>query len=89
MLLKNLCERYIERLKKVIELNGARLEPEHLKQLGKKKEEKYIWKKPKEIQKMKIVYNDKQLLKYKRKEIAFLKKKKKEIRSEFSKKIRN
>ena len=38
---------------------------------------------------MKIVYNDKQLLKYKRKEIVFLKKKKKEIRNEFSKKIRN
>ena len=37
---------------------------------------------------MKIVYNDQQLLKYKRKEIAFLKKKKKEIRSEFTQKIR-
>jgi len=88
LLLKNLCERYIDRLKKVIELKGARLEPEHLKQLGKKKEEIYIWKKPKEMQKMKIVYNDQQLLKYKRKEIAFLKKKKKEIRSEFTQKIR-
>ena len=40
------------------------------------------------MQKMKIVYNDQQLLKYKRKEIAFLKKKKKEIRSEFTQKIR-
>lgn len=37
---------------------------------------------------MKIVYNKQQLLKYKRKEIAFLKKKKKEIRSEFTQKIR-
>ena len=57
LLLKNLCERYIARLKKVIELKGARLEPEHIKQLRKKREEKYIWRKPAKIQKMKIVYN--------------------------------
>ena len=74
-LLKRLCHRYINRLKKVVDLGGARLEPEHLKQLGKKEKENYKWVKPVEIQKMKIVYNNLQLMKYKKKEIAFLKKK--------------
>ena len=50
-LLKNLCERYLDRLKKVIDLGGARLEPEHLNQLGKKKKEIYEWKKPMEMRK--------------------------------------
>ena len=74
-LLKKLCQRYLDRLKKVVALGGARLEPEHLKQLGKKEKEHYEWKKPVEIQKMKIVFNNIQLMKYKKKEIAFLKKK--------------
>ena len=34
------------------------------------------WAKPKEMPKMKVIYNNVQLLKYKKKEIAFLKKKK-------------
>ena len=38
---------------------------------------------------MKIVYNNQQLLKYKKREIAFLKKKKKEIRANLSQKIKN
>ena len=42
-LLKILFENYINRIKKVIELNVACLEPEHLKELKEKKEEKYIW----------------------------------------------
>ena len=88
-LLKNLCERYLDRLKKVIDLGGARLEPEHLNQLGKKKKEIYEWKKPMEIPKIKIIYNNLQLIKYKRKEIAFLKKKKKEIRADFRQKLKN
>ena len=87
-LLKNLCERYIDRLNKVIELGGTRLEPEHIKQLGNKKEENYILTKPQEIQKMKMIYNNNQLLKYQKKEITFLKKKKKEIMEEFSGKLK-
>ena len=47
-----------KQLKKVVVLGGPRLEPEHLKQLGKKEKENYKWVKPVEIQKMKIVYNN-------------------------------
>ena len=36
-LLKNLCSNYLKRIEKVLELNGARLEPEHLRQLSKKR----------------------------------------------------
>ena len=39
--------------------------------------------------KIKIIYNNLQLIKYKRKEIAFLKKKKKEIRADFRQKLKN
>ena len=42
-----------------------------------------------EIPKIKIIYNNLQLIKYKRKEIAFLKKKKKEIRADFRQKLKN
>ena len=89
LLLKNLCERYVDRLKKVIELGGARLEPEHLKKLGPKKKENYIWEKPEQMPKMKTIYNNLQLMKYKKKEIAFLKKKKKSIRDDYRKKLKN
>ena len=65
------------------------MEPEHIKQLGKKREEKYLWRKPAKILKMKIVYNNQQLLKYKKREIVFLKKKTKEIRANLSQKIKN
>ena len=66
-----------KRLKKVVYLGGERLAAEHLKQLGKKEKENYKWVKPVEIQKMKIVYNNLQLMNYKKKEIAFSKKRKK------------
>ena len=46
-LLKKLCSNYLKRIEKVIELNRARLEPEHLKQLPDKKKESYEWKRPK------------------------------------------
>ena len=39
-LIRNQCNSFIDRVKKVIELNGARLEPEHLKK--KKIKKKYI-----------------------------------------------
>ena len=39
-LIRNLCNGFIDRVKKVIQLNGARLEPEHLKKIKRKK--KYI-----------------------------------------------
>ena len=75
--LKNLWERYMARVKKVIKLKGARFEPEHIKQLRKKRQEKYIWGKLAKKQKTKIVYNDQQLLKTKKEKLPFLKRKKK------------
>ena len=40
-LIENLCKNYINRIKKVIELDGARLEPEHLKKLEVVQKKKY------------------------------------------------
>ena len=68
-MLKKFCQRYLVRLKKVIDLGGARLEPEHLKQLRKREKENYKWVKPVKLQKMKTDYNNLQLMKYKKKEI--------------------
>lgn len=87
-LIENLCKNYINRIKKVIELDGARLEPEHLKKLGGGvKKEIYNWKKTRD-QKLKVVYNDEQLLKYKKKEIAFYKNQIKKLKSRYAKKYR-
>lgn len=42
-LIENICKNYINRIKKVIELDGARLETEKLKKLGEVKKEVFIW----------------------------------------------
>ena len=65
-LLKNLCSNYLKRIEKVLELNGARLEPEHLRQLSKKKNDLYEWKIPKKLSNIEIVYNDEKLKKIKK-----------------------
>lgn len=57
-LIENFCIGYLDRIKKVIELKGERLEHEHLKQ--KSKDEFYIWERPKELPLTKILYNDQQ-----------------------------
>ena len=88
-LIKNLCKNFILRIKKVKELEGARLEPEHLRKLGTKKSEEYNWNNQSEFKVAKCVYNDEKLLKIKKKEILFLKKKIKETRSVYREKIRN
>ena len=56
-LIQNLCKNYLYRINKILELNGARLEPEHLK---KEKHEAYNWEKCEDIPKIHMVYNDKE-----------------------------
>ena len=86
-LIRNLCDGYINRIKKVIELNGSRLEPEHLK--NKKKEEIYKWEIPDSLPAFRFVYNDKQVYLLRKKEIKHLKKSKKILKSSYSKDLKN
>ena len=53
----------------MLELNGARLEPEHLRQLSKKKNDLYEWKIPKKLSNIEIVYNDEKLKKIRKKSL--------------------
>ena len=79
-LIKNLCDNYIKRIKKVLEIGGERLEREHLNELRNEKkketkkkyleyqeEELYAEKHEWELKKYKIIniYNDQELLKKK------------------------
>ena len=86
-LIRNLCDGYINRIKKVIELNGSRLESEHLK--NKKKEEIYKWEIPDSLPAFRFVYNDKQVYLLRKKEIKHLKKSKKILKSSYSKDLKN
>ena len=54
-LIQNLCKYYLYRIYKVRELNGDRLEPEHLK---KEKHDEYKWKKIEELPRVRMAYND-------------------------------
>ena len=82
-MIENLSRNFIERVKKIKELNGERLEPEHLRSIHKKddKIENNIWMKPEKLERAKIIYNDEKLNIYKKREIALLKKQIKEINS--------
>ncbi len=84
-MVKNLCKGYLDKIKKIIELSGDRIEPEHRRQ--KKISIVYDWEKPEEIQKQRIVYNDKNLLFKKQTEIRLLKKQIKQVKEKFSKKM--
>jgi len=85
-LLQNLCKYYLYRINKVIELNGARLEPEHLK---KKKHYGYKWEKIEELPRVCMAYNEKQLSLKKAKEISKYKAEIKLIKKDYNKKKRN
>ena len=85
-LIQNLCKNYLYRINKVIELNGARLEPEHLK---KEKHDGYKWEKIEEIPRVCMAYNEKQLGLKKAKEISKYKKEIKLIKRDYNKKKRN
>ena len=49
---ENLCEGYLYRLKKCIELKRGRIEPEHF---VKRTKEKYNWKKPDTLPALRII----------------------------------
>ena len=75
-LVQNLCKNYLKKIKKVIELGGARLEEEHLKQIRDKEGEYgegHKWELRNDFKIMKI-YNDQTLLKEKKREIRALNK---------------
>ena len=91
--IKNLFKNFIKRCKKIIELNGGRLEPVHLQQIRKeaeketKDEEECEDDKNNETKnlKLKIVYNKNELIQKAKKEIAFIRKKIKEKKRELRK----
>jgi len=70
-LIHNLCKGYLERVQKVLELKGARLEPEHMKKAPS--EILYQWQKPESLPNMRVVYNNKKIYKYKKKEMRIIK----------------
>ena len=82
-------EGYINRLKKIIELGGERLEPYHLNLIQKElnDEQEELDEEQEQTEKknlsMKIIYNDKTLGILKKKEIANLRKRIKEIRENY------
>ena len=82
---KKLFKNFIKRCKKIIELNGGRLEPVHLQQIRKEaeketKEEEDECEDDKNNEtkklKLKIVYNKNELIQKAKKEIVFIKKNK-------------
>jgi len=85
-MVKNLCKGYLKRIKKVLELNGARIEPEYFK---KNEKVEYEWKIPKDIPTQRIIYNNEQLKKYKEREIKILKKGLKEKKIIHSKRMKS
>ena len=73
-------------MKKVVELNGRRLEPEHL---NKNNKEVYKWNTPEKLPPYRYVYNDSRVKNYKEKEIKALKGKIKKLNESYGIKIRD
>jgi len=71
-LIQNLCKGFLNRVQKVIELKGARLEPEHFKKTTVT-HGTYVWERPKFLPNMRVVYNNKKIYKFKKKEIKIMK----------------
>ena len=86
-LIHKLCDGYIWRIKKVIELGGRRLEKEHLKKHNAIKKE-YLWNLPFNLPNMRIAYNDQQIYKIRMKEIKRLKRQLKDWEADSNKKIK-
>ena len=84
-MVQNLCRGYLEKVKKILELNGGRIEPEYRER--NKKTVEYVWEKPAEIQKQRIVYNDKNLKLHKYREIKGMKREINKIKKKYSEKI--
>ena len=92
-LINNLFKNFNRRIKKILELGGARLEYEHLKKIKEEEKEEengeygdnHKWEK-KDFKILKI-YNDEELLKLKNKHIANLKKNLKMVHKLYKKKL--
>ena len=78
-LVQNLCKGFLNRIRKVLELKGSRLEPEHLKK--KENDITYYWQIPKTLPNMRIVYNNKKIYKYKKREMRIIKAELKKVKS--------
>ena len=78
-LVQNLCKGFLNRIHKVLELKGSRLEPEHLKK--KENDITYYWQIPKTLPNMRIVYNNKKIYKYKKKEMRIIKAELRKVKS--------
>ena len=86
-LVQNLCRGFLDRIHKVLELKGSRLEPEHLKR--KEKDITYCWQIPKILPNMRIVYNNKKIYKYKKKEMRIIKAELRKVKSINVERIKN
>ena len=78
-LIQNLCKGFNDRVNKVLELKGSRLEPEHFKRTAK--EITYYWKIPETLPNMRVIYNNKKIYKYKKKEMRIIKAELKKVKS--------
>ena len=87
-LVKNLCKNYLERIKRVYELKGQRLEPEDLKKY-KKDNEIYLWNVPDELPRLRIVYNNEVINNLRKREIKELEDKAKGLSTLFNQKIKS
>ena len=103
--IKKLVKNYLKRIRKVIEIKGNRLEPYHLNEIRKeveKEEEKasdeindsknknMTKEEKRRILRLKIIYNDKNLSKLRKKEIKELKRQKKGVTQKYkTKKTKN
>ena len=93
--IQKLFKNFIKRCKKIIELNGGRLEPAHLRQIRKEmkeennNEDEEIMNEEKNEEnktlKLKIVFHEEELIRKAKKEIAFIRKKIKAKRKELRK----
>ena len=73
------------KLRKCVEIGGARIEPEYF---PKKPSMPNKWEIQDNLPKQRIIYNNKRLILYKKHEIKILKRQLKEIKSNYSKKIK-
>ena len=87
-MVQNLCEGYLKRVEMVYNMNGKRLEKEHLKKL-KKKEIHYEWTKPENLPNKRVIYNNKVLKLLQKREIDLLKKNIKEVKKNLTGQIKD
>ena len=84
-IVQNLCKEYLAKLKKCVEIGGARIEPEYF---HKNTSLPNKWELKDNLPKQRIIYNNKRLILYKKHEIKRLKRQLKEIKENYSKKIK-